>query len=313
MSLQITMSQGGGTSGPARPEGGPDIDPLPGSSVLGRLPPGALVLLAILSIQLSSAFATFLFADLGPAGTAFLSTLFSAAVLTLVSPPKLDRRLRDGAMVILLFGLADACLALPFFLALQYIPLGIATAIAFIGPLGLAVATSRRPAHFLAIGVAALGVGLLTPEIGGDLDLRGLVLAGLCALAWAGFVPLSKSAGRIFDGRDGLTLGLWAASLMVLPFALAEGTIFHAGGLEIAGALLVALLNAVLPMAMEFQALQRMSARSYGILMTLEPAVGALVGALMLGQAIGARMIAAIACVTLAALGITLFDRRGES
>jgi inner membrane transporter RhtA len=278
------------------------------SRAFGRVPPTVLLLLSILSIQLSSALATTLFADLGPAGTAFLSTAFATVVLALLSWPKFDRRIRERAGLILLFGLADAAMVLPFFLALQYIPLGIASAIAFLGPLGLAVATSRRPLHFLCIAIAALGIGLLTPEIGGNLDPRGLGLAALGALGWAAFVLLSKKMGGIFDGHDGLTFALGAASLMLLPFALAEGIMVHGRALEIGGALVVALLNAALPLVLEFRALQRMSARTYGVLVTLEPAIGALVGALLLGQAIGLSMSAAIACVTVAALGITLLD-----
>ena len=279
------------------------------SRALDRIPPAALLLLAILSIQLSTAFATFLFSSLGPAGTAFLTAVFSAGVLTLLSPPRIDRRLRDGGVLIALFGLANACMVLPFFLALQHIPLGIASAIAFLGPLGVAVVTSHRLSHFLVIGIAILGVGLLTPEVGGGIDPYGLALAAIAALGWAGFVPFSKWAGRAFPGNDGLTFSFWMASLLLLPFMLAEGNMMRAGGIEVAGALLVALLNAVLPAALEFRALQRMSARSYGVLVTLEPAIGALVGALLLHQAIDLRMSVAIACVTLAALGITLIDR----
>ena len=168
---------------------------------------------------------------------------------------------------------------------------------------------SRRISHFLWIGVAALGIALLTPEIGSSLDPAGLGLAALAAFAWAAFVPLSKRTGAVFDGVDALTFGLWLSTLMLWPFALAEGTLLHAAGIELAGALAVALLSAVLPMAMEFQALQTMPARTYGILVTLEPAVGAMVGALFLGQALNGRGIVAIGCVTIAAIGITLFDR----
>jgi inner membrane transporter RhtA len=276
----------------------------------GRLPPTALLLLSLLAVQLGSALATVLFSSLGPAGTAFASTIFSAAVLTILERPRLDRRLRQHAVLLLLFGLADACMVLPFFLALQSIPLGVASAIAFLGPLGVAVATSRRPLHFLWIGIGALGVGLLTPVVGGDLDPWGLGLAALAALGWAGFVPLSKVAGRTFDGVDGLTLGLWAATAMLLPFALAEGSVLHAGAFDLGAALAVALLSAVLPMVLEYRALQRMTARAYGVLVTLEPAIGALVGAVCLGQAVGARMSIAIACVMIAALGVTLTERR---
>jgi inner membrane transporter RhtA len=108
------------------------------SRAFGRVPPTALLLLSILSIQLSAALATMLFADLGPAGTVFLSAAFAALLLAVFSRPKIDRRIRQGAGLILLFGLADAATALSFFPALQYIPLGIAAAIAFLGPLGLA-------------------------------------------------------------------------------------------------------------------------------------------------------------------------------
>jgi inner membrane transporter RhtA len=276
---------------------------------LGRIPPTGLLLLSILSVQLGSALATTLFSSLGPIGTAFTSTAFSALVMTLVARPKIDGRILRQASLILIFGLVDSAMALPYFLALQRVPLGIVSAIAFLGPLGFAVATSRRPIHFLWIGFAALGVGLLTPDIGRNLDGLGLGLAAVAGLAWAGFVAISKQAGRVFDGSDGLTFGLWAASAMQLPFALVEGSLLHAGFHDLAGALAVALLSAVVPYAMEFQALQHISARTYGILVTLEPAVGALVGFVFLGQAIGPRMAIAIACVTVAAMGVTLFEK----
>ncbi len=276
----------------------------------GRLPPAALMLLAVVAVELSWAVATFLLADVGESGTAWLSTMFAAIVFTLISRPKIDGRLRKYWIVILLFGLTDAGMTLPFLLSLQHgIPLGIASAIAFLGPLALAVATSRRLIHFLWVGIAALGVALLTPAIGDDLSMLGLGFAAVSALAWAAFVPATKLAGRAFGGRDGLTFGLWASSFMLLPFALAEGTVLHADALDIAGVLLVALLGAVLPWAIEFSVIQRISARTYGILVTLEPAVGALVGAAFLSQAIGLSMWIAVACVTVAAMGVTLSDR----
>jgi inner membrane transporter RhtA len=276
----------------------------------GNLPPAALILLAVLAVELSWALATFILADLGEAGTAWLSTAFAAVVFTMLSPPKIDGRIRKHWHIILLFGLADAGMTLPFLLSLDHgIPLGVASAIAFLGPLGLAVVTSRRLIHFIWIGIAALGVVLLTPAIGNDLSMVGLAFAAISAVAWAGFVPATKLAGRAFGGRDGLTFGLWASSFMVLPFAMAEGLVLQADVLSIAGALLVALLGVIFPWAVEFSVLQRISARTYGILVTLEPAVGALVGAVFLGQLIGPSMWIAVACVTIAAIGVTLSDK----
>lgn len=284
-----------------------------------KLPPSAVMLLAIVCVQLGSALATVLFSSLGPIGTAFASSLFSAAALTAISWPRgisrllfaqSGHRLRRHALLILAFGVVDVAMVLPFFLALERIPLGIASTVAFLGPLGLAVATSRRLVHFLWIGIAAVGVALLTPEIGTDIDPLGLCYAAIAALAWAAFVPLSKKTGAIFPGNTGLALGMWVSAALLLPVACAEGSVFTAGFTDLAGALGVSLLGVVLPLVLEFRALQSMSARTYGILVTLEPAVGALVGVLLLSQPASPRMVVAVACVMLAALGVTLSDRR---
>jgi inner membrane transporter RhtA len=280
-----------------------------------RLPPTAVMLLAIVCVQLGSALATVLFSSLGPIGTAFASSLFSAAALIVMSRPRAlfsqsGHLLRRHAALILAFGVVDVAMVLPFFLALERIPLGIASTVAFLGPLGLAVATSRRLVHFLWIGIAAVGVALLTPDIGSDIDPLGLFYAAIAALAWAAFVPLSKRTGAIFPGNAGLALGMSVSAVLLLPAALAEGSIAAAGFAELAGALGVSLLGVVLPLVLEFRALQHMSARTYGILVTLEPAVGALVGVLLLNQPAGLRMVVAVACVMFAALGVTLSDRK---
>lgn len=285
---------------------------------LGRLadgmPPAGLILLSMLSIQVSSALATELFVDLGPIGTTVSSSIFAAIILTLIVRPKLDRRQIRHAGWIVGFGVVDACMALPFFLALQYIPLGIASAVAFCGPLGLAIITSRRVIDFLWIALAVAGIALMTPLTGEALDPLGLGLAAISAIAWALFVLVARRLGGVLPGNVGLTLGMWAASVIMLPFALGEGTMLRIGDLGLgglavlAGAGAVGLLNVILPLTLEFRALQRMPARSYGILVTLEPAIGALVGLIWLGQAISLRASLAIGCVTLAALGVSLTD-----
>ena len=297
------------------PESGNFVPAASLSQLVNGLPPSLLVLLSILSIQISSALATFLFADLGPAGITACSTFFAALALTLMSRPRIDGRLRQHAKLLLAFGLTETCLVLPFFLALQYIPLGIASAVSFCGPLGLAVITSRRPVDFLWIAIAVAGVLLMTPTVGADLNPLGLALAGLSAVAWAIFVLLVKRLGRIFSGNDGLTFGMWSACIFLIPLALHEGRVLQvaslgwAGLAGLAGAAAVALLNVVLPLSLEFRALQRMSARTYGILMTTEPALGAVIGLIWLGQAIDLKTSLAICCVTLAALGVTVTDK----
>jgi len=273
----------------------------------GRTPPAILLILSILSVQLGSALATVFFSGLGPAGTAFVSTLFSAMVLTVLKPrPTLNTRIAKHALFLLLFGVAIAMVILCYFLALQYIPLGIASTIAFLGPLVLAIATSRKVMDFAWIALALVGLLLLTPEIGATLDALGLFYAALAAIAWAAFVPLSKRGQTLFDGVSGLSLAMWVASFLIAPFAVAEGGVFTASATDLLGACAVALLATILPFAMEYRALRRMSARTYGILLTLEPALGAIVGAVFLAQGLGWSAVIAIFCVTIAAMGVTV-------
>jgi inner membrane transporter RhtA len=306
------------------PKSGSDAAALPATATaaggLGKLPPTVLLLLAIVAVQLGGALAAVTFSSLGPVGIAFASAGFSAAVLTLFGRPRALLKgsgtlIRKHAGLIIAYGAINVALQLPYLLALERIPLGILATITFLGPLGLAVATSRRLVHFVWIAIAALGVLLLTPDIGaaatsGGLDPFGLFLAAISGLAWAAFVPMSQKAGAIFPGTDALALALWVETIMLLPAALIEGSVLQTGFVGLAGAFGVSLLGVVAPLALEFQALRTMSARTYGILVTLEPAVGALVGVICLGQPAGPRMIVAVACVMLAALGVTLSDRR---
>lgn len=282
----------------------------------GRLPPAALMLFSLVSVQVGAALATMLFSALGPMGTVFCIFSSAAVMLTLWSRPRMSDVFADrrAFAVTLGFGFVLTFMELPFFLSMQYIPLGIAATIAFLGPLAVATLMSRRLVHFLCIGVAGIGLAMLTPltsiGAGADLDLRGVGLAGLAALGWACFAPASQQAGKIFGGLKGLTLGLWAAALMTLPFALVEGSLFQASPAGLAGAFAVGVLTTVLPLGLEYQALQRMSARAYGILLTLEPAIAVMVGALLLGQGLTLVTSIAVACVTVAAAGITLSEMR---
>lgn len=276
------------------------------TGAVARLPPTALFVVSLLSVQSGSALATGLFSGLGPVGTVFSSTGFAALVLLLAAQPRFDSRAQAHIGLLSLYGLTLVCMELPFFLALQYLDLGLAATITFLGPLCLSALLSRRALHFLWIGVAGLGLALLAPDVGGALDPRGMGLAALSALSWAAFAPVSKAVGRATDGLDGLALAMTAATLMLLPPAFAEGSILTAGAWELSGAFLVALLSPALPTLIEFQVLQRMPTRTYGVLITLEPAMAVIVGFMVLGQPLGLRASLAVGCVTLAAIGMTL-------
>jgi inner membrane transporter RhtA len=294
------------------PPGAPG--PRPTEGALARLadavPPPGLLLVSIVSIQLGAAVAVNLFPVLGPVGTAFLRLAFSAVLLLAATRNTIAWSARRHVGELLLYGTILGVMNLSFYGAIARIPLGIAVAIEFVGPLGLAVATSRRGRDFAWIGLAALGIVLLTPEIGGALDPLGVALAGAAGLCWAAFTVMSQRVGRALPGNSGLAIGMAVAALVVLPVEVAVGGL---GGLNpglLVAALAVAIFSTALPLTLEFEALKRMTARMYGILVTLEPVVATLVGALLLGQAIGVQGILAVACVTVAALGVTISDRR---
>ena len=284
----------------------------PFARAVAAIPPPGLLLVSIVSIQLGAAVAVHLFATLGPIGTVFLRIGFAAALLLVTARREIHSGARRHAGLLLLFGCTIGATNLCFYGAIDRIPLGIAVAIEFIGPLGVAVVTSRRLKEFAWIGLAVAGLVLLTPSIGTDLDPLGVGLALAAGVGWASFVVISPRVARDVGGA-GLALAMGVASLFTLPFALA------AGGLErldlglLVGALAVAILSTALPLSLEFEALRRMTARAYGVMVTLEPVVAGLVGAFVLGQAVPPTALLAIACVTAGAIGVTLSDRRDVS
>ncbi len=294
-----------------------DLPGLPGerrlrgaaARAIGAAPPPGLVLLSIVSIQIGAALAVHLFPALGPAGTVLLRVGIAALLLMLGARPALDRNLRAHGWLLLRYGGVMAAMNLCFYEAIARIPLGTAVTIGFIGPLGVAALTSRRALDFLWIGLALAGLCALAPNLGSALDPVGVLLAAIAAGGWAGFVLLSRRVGRALPGGSGLALGMVVATIFLMPFGIAGASAALLDPLLLAAALAVAVLSTALPFALEFAALQRLSARTYGVLVTLEPAVAVLVGAVLLAQPAGARTLLAVGCVMAAAIGVTWSDR----
>jgi inner membrane transporter RhtA len=225
---------------------------------------------------------------------------------------RIRRVARRDVARLLLFGCVIGAMNMCFYGAIARIPLGIAVAIEFIGPLGVAVVTSRRPMEFLWIGLAVAGLVLLTPSIGTDLDAVGVGFALAAGAGWATFVLISPRVARGVGGA-GLAIGMGVAAVFVLPFELAAGGLGRLDPTVLAGAVAVAVFSTALPLSLEFEALRRMTARAYGVMVTLEPVVATLVGVVLLGQALPPVALLAIGCVTAAAIGVTLTDRRDRS
>jgi inner membrane transporter RhtA len=280
-------------------------------SRVDRVPAPFLVLGAIISVQFGSAVARTLFDDLGAAGITFLRLALAAVLLLAVLRPPVRTWPWSSWRAALVLGFAMAGMNLVFYLALRTVPLGIAVTVEFSGPLLMALVQTRRWLDLLWALLAAGGVVLLGVEPGNGVALSGLALALLAGLFWAGYILASARVGQELPGADGLAVALAVAAVLILPIGLrdAAAVLDHPHLLLGAGA--VAILSSILPYGMELSALRRIPTRVFGILMSLEPAVAALAGWLVLGQRLGLRGAGALVLVSLASVGVTLGRRNG--
>jgi inner membrane transporter RhtA len=268
-----------------------------------RLTSMSLVMGAVASVQIGAAIATTLFDELGPAGTVLLRTGFAAVVLVLLWRPSLRGRSRVALRDAVLFGLALAGMNLSFYAALDRIPLGIAVTFEFTGPFLVAVAGSRRASDLLWVALAAGGIVLLAPGIHGSLDVTGTLLALLAGAFWAAYIVLAARIGRAFSGGQGLSIAMVVATVVLLPSGIvAGGSNLGDPGLLAAG-FAVAMLSSAIPYSLELEALRRLPKGTFGVLMSLEPGVAALVGLIALGQDLSANEVVAIGLVVAASAG----------
>ncbi|GJE40057.1 EamA family transporter [Methylobacterium persicinum] len=271
--------------------------------------PIAALLTGMVSLQGGAAIAKSLFPAIGAAGTASLRVGFSALVLLAVWRPWRRSLSTREAGWIALYGAALGAMNLLFYLSLTRLPIGPAVAVEFTGPLLLAVAGSRRPTDFAWIALAVLGLGLLLPLGGaGGLDPLGIALALAAGVAWALYILFGQRAGRA-DGGQAVAFGMLVAALVVAPVGVAEaGTVLFAPA-TLALGFAVALLSSALPYSLEMVALRRLDRTSFGVLMSLEPAVAALLAYALIGEALTPVQWLAIALVIAASAGITATGR----
>lgn len=274
--------------------------------LLERAPSAGLVVGAIASVQLGAAIATKLFAEVGPAGAVLLRLLAAAIVLVALWRPRVGARSARELRLACGFGLVLAGMNLAFYEALERIPLGIAVAVEFVGPLGVAVAGSRRRLDVLWIVLACAGIIALARGRAQGLDTVGLLFALAAGCLWAAYIHVNARLGRAFEGSTGLALAMVVAALAALPFGLAAGggALLSPRSLLLGGA--VGVLSSAIPYSLELEALRRIAPALFGVLMSLEPAVAALFGFVLLGQSLDARALAGIALVVLASVGASL-------
>jgi len=264
-----------------------------------------MVLTAASSVQFGAALAATLFDDLGPGGTSTLRVGLAALILVGYWRPRVRGVTRADLRLAGALGLSLGLMNYSFYEALDRVPLGIAVTIEFAGPLGVAVALSRRRLDLAWIALAATGIVLLADPGGGSVDTTGLVLVLLAAACWAAYILLAERLGRRFTGGRGLALAMVVAALVPLGPGIAQagGALLRPEFLAIGAA--VALLSSVIPYSLEVEALRRMPRQVFGVLMSLEPALAALAGFVVLGQSLSARDLTAIGLVIAASVGAT--------
>ncbi len=257
---------------------------------------------AVASVQLGAALATTLFAELGPSGAVLLRTGFAAIILVGIWRPRVPRRASEPVRDAVALGLVLAGMNLSFYAALDRIPLGIAVTLEFTGPFAVAVAGSRRASDLLWVAMAAAGILLLSP-LHGSLDGPGVAFALAAGACWGAYIVLAARVGSAFAGGRGLALAMAVAAIVLAPVGVVGG----GGALThldlLATGLAVAVLSSAIPYSLEIEALRRIRKGTFGVLMSLEPAVAALVGLVALGQGLAPTEVAAIALVVAASAG----------
>lgn len=276
-----------------------------------NIPPVPAVLLAIVSVQGGAAIAKSIFPVMGAAGTVALRIGLSAVILFAIYKPNLKTTTKSEWRLIFWYGLVLGAMNTSFYLALSRIPLGLAVTLEFIGPLLLAISTSRKIADFLWVLLAAAGIALIAPwSAQSNIDLIGALLALLAGAFWAAYIVIGGKLSQIMDGGKAVSMGLLIASFVAVPAGIIEGNLAQLTPMMLLMGLGIALLSSAIPYTLEMNALKHMPAKTFSILMSLEPAVAAFCGLLFLREQLSVLEWAAIALVVVASTGATLSKKK---
>ncbi len=269
------------------------------------IPAWSLVVIAIVSVQIGAAIAKQLFDTVGPSGVVFLRTFFAGILFCVVWRPKIRHYSREAYAYLIVYGVIIALMMMTFYAAIDRIPLGITVAIAFAGPLGVAVVGSRRIIDLLWVLLAGAGVLLLSPFTNVALDPSGVILALLSALTWALYILLTKQITRRIEGHAVLALSMCVAALTALPLGITGAVKIITEPALLLVSLVVALLSSAIPFSLEFTAMKELTPRTFGLLVSLEPVVAAFIGLLVLRESLSEPEIIGIGLITIAAVATT--------
>lgn len=275
-----------------------------------NIPPIPAVLLAIISVQSGAAIAKTLFPSIGAAGTASLRIGISALILMAVYRPNLTKLTKEQWKFVIPYGFCLGAMNLVFYFAIERIPIGLAVTLEFIGPLMVAVLGSKRAVDFLWVLLAAIGIALIAPWKTNGVDILGAALAVLAGIFWAAYIVLGGKISKRMDGNQAVATGMLIAACLVVPFGIfgdgLDGLTPKFLGMGIA----LALLSSAIPFTLEMKALGRLPARTFSILMSLEPAAAAICAFIFLQEYLSFNEILAVIFVVAASAGSTITSRK---
>ena len=274
------------------------------------IPPLPAAVLAMISVQAGAALAKGLFPVLGAAGTTGLRIGLSALILLAAFRPRLTAA---QWRAIIPFGVVLGAMNMLFYFSLARIPLGLAVTVEFAGPLAVAVFGSHKPVDLVWVALAAAGIALITPWTGsGDVDPVGVLLAGAAGACWAAYILLGGRVSRLLPSGAAVAAGMMVAAIAVVPVAAGMGGFAHLTPGRVGAGVGVAILSSAIPYTLEMIALKAIPARTFGILMSVEPALAAFAGLLFLHEMLTPPQWLAVALVIAASTGSTLTSRRAE-
>ncbi|NTX16315.1 EamA family transporter [Myxococcus sp. CA051A] len=274
-----------------------------------------LLLVAMSCIQVGASLAKRLIPVVGAQGTTALRLVFASLILLAIWRPWRKRLTRAELRSVLVYGASLGVMNLTFYLALERIPLGIAVAIEFTGPLAVALLSTRKAVDFIWALLAVAGVVMILPLAGTGkaLDWVGVGWALVAGTCWALYIVFGQKAGASVHGGTAASLGMLTAALLVVPFGVAQAGTSLLDVSLLPAVLGIAVLSSALPYSLEMMALKELPTRTFGILMSLEPALGALAGLLFLDERLSWVQALAVGFIVLASVGSALSSKRTPS
>ncbi|MBE0458855.1 DMT family transporter [Pseudoalteromonas sp. KG3] len=273
------------------------------------------VLLAMVTIQSGASIAKQLFPLIGPEGTTALRLGFSAAILCLVFQPWKAFPPLGQRMPIVVYGLCLGGMNILFYYAIARIPLGIGVALEFTGPLAVALLSSRKKRDLFWVACAIAGIVLLLPDMSGaeSLDPVGVILALGAGACWAGYILFGKKTGNQGSGGMTVALGMSVAAIILVPYgAINQGMALLSWEVLPLG-ILVAVMSSALPYTLEMVALRNMPAQGFSIMMSLEPAIAAMAGFIILAELLSIWQWLAILLVIIASVGSSISATKNDA